>query len=480
MVETRVTKTVMYLALIVSVIALASLVGCSIVRQPSPEEYESVRQNKKAIVLFRLTGSLDSKEVHLLLEPVGSYPNYILLSFGLANLDAGEPMKAFPVGTAVASWVPSYVYFSPSPDVAESGWGAFMLEPGTYYLRITSAVLPAQVRAREIIDPIPEFRFIVPPNTPLLYIGSLHLACTTKEAGGWFGGREFGACSSDATAANEDEAARVVAGTSFRDFGLPLSTMVMQTYRMPLPLLPGTISKVAPVGLLVPSGKIEVGSPEWMKRAMLLGVGVPSAAIIGLTGGYGAGFAVLWAPVGTILGYLGGKWSESSWEPCRQALQESLTKFEPMVALATKLKAALDHEGVPTLEIATVAGAGAEALASEVKSILNAQITRVVLRLCSPTLCLDVATHATLFDVATQTYVYDRVFVYSAAQLELQPYELFIRSSTTPAASRSLEAYCEAGGGELLQADLSNALDATVNRIMQDLGGGMSSGGPDC
>ena len=101
------------------------LPACTLVRPLNPDEQEAIRQNKKAIVLVRLTGSLDSKEVHLLLEStVGSYPNYIFLSFGLANLDAGEPMKAFPVGTAVASWVPSYVYFSPSPEIAESGWGA--------------------------------------------------------------------------------------------------------------------------------------------------------------------------------------------------------------------------------------------------------------------------------------------------------------------------------------------------------------------
>jgi hypothetical protein len=455
------------LALILSVIALTSLAGCSIVRQPSPEEYESVRQNKKAIVLFRLTGSLDSKEVHLLLEStVGSYPNETLLSFGVANLDAGETIKTLPVGITFAPGVSSYVYFSPSSDIAKNGWGAFLLEPGTYYLSITS--IP-----KGVIEPVPEFRFIVPPNVPLVYIGSLHVACTTAEEAGWFGGRKFyyGSCLSDAAAANEDDVAKQVAQASFREFGPPLS-VIMQRY-MSAPLPPGTLSQAAPVGLLVPSGKIEVGSPEWMKRAMLLGVGAPSAAIVVLTGGYGAGFAVLWAPVGAILGYLGGKWSESSWEPCRQALQKSLTKFEPMVALATKFKAALESAGVPTIEITTGTNAGAEALATDVKSILNAQITRVVLRLCSPTLCLDVATHATLFDVATQTYVYDRVFVYSAAQLELQPYELFVRSSTTPASSRTLEEYCEEGGGELLQADLSNALDATVKRVVQDLGLGV-------
>src|SRR5574341_2657798 len=114
------------------------LPACSIVRQPTPEEYESVRQNQKAIVLFRLTGSLDNKEVHVLLDTVGGYPNYTLWSFGLANLDAGEPMRVFPVKTTVASWVPSYPHFSPGTEVAESGWGAFLLEPGAYYLRITS------------------------------------------------------------------------------------------------------------------------------------------------------------------------------------------------------------------------------------------------------------------------------------------------------------------------------------------------------
>jgi hypothetical protein len=212
----------MYLALILSVIALTSLAGCSIVRQPSPEEYESVRQSKKAIVLFRLTGSLDSKEVHVLLDTVGGYPNYILLSFGLANLDAGEPLRVFPVTTTVAPWVPSYVYFSPSSEIAESGWAAFLLEPGAYYLRIASHV-------KGVLEPIPEFHFIVPFNVPLVYIGSLHVACTTIENAGWYGTRGFGfgSCSSEATAANEEGAAKVIAETSFRDFG-SLSAMIMQ------------------------------------------------------------------------------------------------------------------------------------------------------------------------------------------------------------------------------------------------------------
>ena len=356
-----------------------------------------------------------------------------------------------------------------------------MLEPGTYYLRITSEAADRP----EMIDPVPEFRFVVPPNTPLLYIGSLHLACTTKETASWFGGRDFKACSSRATAANEDEAARVVAEASFRDFGSPVP-MMMQPYRSPLPLPSGTVSKVAPVGLLVPGSKTDLGSPDWMGRALALGL-VPSRALAVMTFpliGIGEVAGILWAPIGAGLGYLGGKWSESSWEPCRKVLQESISKADPMAALATKLKGALDRGGVRTLEIGTEAGIGNDALASNVKSVFTAQILRIALRHCgawSSTLCLDVITRAQLFEVATKTYRYDNVLVYSiaeSAKLELQPYQVLVRvpepvvteSSDTQSLGRELEAYCGEGGAKILQEDFSKALDATVNRVAQDLG----------
>jgi hypothetical protein len=117
-----------------SLCAVAFLLpACTLVRPLKPDEQEAVRQNKKAIVLYRLTGSLDNKEVHLLLENfVADHSNKILLTFGLANLDTAERIKSFsPVER-------SDLHLSPSPEPAKSGWGAFMLEPGTYYLRITS------------------------------------------------------------------------------------------------------------------------------------------------------------------------------------------------------------------------------------------------------------------------------------------------------------------------------------------------------
>jgi hypothetical protein len=225
-----------------------------------------------------------------------------------------------------------------------------------------------------------------------------------------------------------------------------------------------------------------------LPSAVLVALGVGGGPAAGPAAGAAVAVAILWAPVGTVLGYLGAKWSESSWEPCRQTLQESLRRFDPMAVLATKLKAALNREGVQSLEIGTAgADAGDEALASDFKSILNVQIQRVVLHFCSTsslsnTLCLDVVTRARLFEAATKTYRYDNVLVYSKnaelSTLELRPYELFVTdpetddtsSSIRTSLGRELEAYCGEGGGELLQGDLSRALDAIVNRIVQDLG----------
>lgn len=462
-------------------IILFPLAACSLVRQIGPVEYDAVRQNKKTIVLFQLTGSLDGTEVNLLVEHfVADYFNRVLPKIDLANLDTGEPVKSF------YSAGRSDLHFSLSPEAAKSGWGAFVLEPGTYYLRMTSERITSRPDMREIIHPIPEFRFIVPPSTPLLYIGSLRLACKTKEAVSWFGReRYFESCSSEPTAANETEEASTIALNLFSEFGAPLST-IMQPYGVSLP--PGTISTFAPVGVLAPGIKIELGSPEWMKRAIGIGL-LPSMGLIALVAGGGGGgppfgagaavaLAILGAPVGTVLGYLGGKWSESSWDPCPQALQDSLTKFDPIEALSVRLKAALDHANIPTLDIWAGSGAHGDDITKDVKSLLSTQIQRVVLRLCPTSilasrLCSEVATRVRLFEVATQSYLADRMFVYSDADLstlKLQPYELAVPWSTRPASARGLEAYCSEGGGEILRGDLSNALDATINGILQDLG----------
>ena len=441
-------------------IVVSLLPACTVVRPLGPDDQEAIRQNKKAIVLFRLTGSLDNREVRLLLENIiRDQFNYTMLSFGIANLDAGERMKEFPVAVAVAPWVRSYPYFSPSPESAEKGWGAFLLEPGTYYLRITSHV-------KGILEPIPEFRFTVPPNVLLVYIGSLHVACTTVEGAGWFGGRGFGygSCLPEAAPANEAVAAKLVAEAAFRDFG-PLSTMIMQRYGTGVPT--STVSTGVPLGLLIPRGKIDVGSPDWIKRA--IGIGLLPSALFSLgRSGPGVAAALLWAPMGAALGYVGGKLSESTWEPCRQALQESLSKFDPMAVLGTKLKSELERAGVTTLEIATDA-TGAKA--SDVKTILIAQIQGVVLRFCSPTLCLEVVTRVRLFEASAETSLYDRALVYlnaKASTRELQPYESLVTDATS--SGRDLETYCGEGGGEILQGDFSKALDTILSRLVQDLG----------
>lgn len=453
---------------------LLTITGCSLVRPLSPQEYDALQSQREALVLFRLTGTLDNKAIPLLVENLAAgYADIVVLRFGLANLDMGEPITSFaPVAR-------SDRHFSPSLEAARDGWGAFMLPLGSYYLRITAG----DAAGHQWLQPSAEFRFILPPNTPFVYIGSLHLACATKESASWFGGRDFASCRADVNAAKETEAAHAIARTWFKEFGQPVAS-IMQRYGAPLP--PGTIAKLAPVGLLTPASKIDLGSPEWMARALAIGL-APSAGMLGLAsggGGPGAGaiatFAILWAPIGTALGYLGGRWSESDWQPCRQALQESLGRFDP-AALAGKLKTALNDTAVHNLDIGREPEFGADPSPNAVKSILNVEIHRVALRLCptsflDDTLCLEIASHVRLYDAATRRYVYDLVIVYANGKPSADDSRLYERVVTESAmndsgsqSGRALDSYCGTDGGELLLGDISRGLDAIVNKVVEDL-----------
>lgn len=453
---------------------IVTITGCSLVRPLSPAEYDALQSQRKALVLFRLTGTLDDKAIPLLVENLASgYADIVVLRFDLANLDMGEATTSFaPVAR-------SDRHYSPSPEAARDGWVAFMLAPGTYYLRLTAN----DAAGRQWIQPSAEFRFILPPNTPFLYIGSLHLACTTKESASWFGGRDFSSCMTDAETAKENEAAHSIARTWFKAFGQPIAS-IMQPYGAPL--APGTISKLAPVGLLTAARKIDLGSPEWMARALALGL-APSTGMLALAsggGGPGAGaiaaFAILWAPIGTVLGYLGGKWSESGWEPCRQALQESLSKFDPAL-LASKLKSALNHRAVQILDIDPETGLGDGPWPNDAKSILTLDIHRVALRLCptsfmDDTLCLEIASRVRLYEATTQRYVYDLVIVHANGKPsadDAQPYERVVRESAINDSGswsgRAPDIYCSAGGSEILLGDISRGLDAIVSKVVEDL-----------
>jgi hypothetical protein len=176
--------------------------------------------------------------------------------------------------------------------------------------------------------------------------------------------------------------------------------------------------------------------------------------------------------LGAASGFLGGKLSESSFEPCRQVIQQSILKFDPMQALNTKLKAVLRQSGVQIVEVGGAQNASGSG--NDFKSTLSLQIQRIALRNCgdlSDSLCMEMTTRAQLFETATKTYPYDTVLRYSdAPSLPSRPFEVQLTVTPWESPGEELKSYCKDNGTELLVRELAYGLDAIVDRVVADLG----------
>ncbi len=117
---------------------------------------------------------------------------------------------------------------------------------------------------------------------------------------------------------------------------------------------------------------------------------------------------------------------------------------------------------------------GASAAREGVKGVLQADIERIQLRECGErsTFCLEVAVRARLVDVSTGEPVHDIVFVYSNPTRRLYKNDLGAVLSEVAAQPspecRELAAICGDGGRQLLQEELTRALDVLVERILPE------------
>jgi hypothetical protein len=455
----------------------ASLSACAAsLRSITPEQRQAIESEKKTLALFRLTARVDNEIV----APLTNAGNFIPIAFELANIDTGEPMRRMLADS-------SDVLFGLSTDAANDGWAAFSLAPGTYYFLVRTRV---DKWSRPEGLPVPEvqFRFTVPLGNTPIYIGSLKLDCIGKTISTFLGPRRgTPECSWENPVPfdESEEAATLLRKTA----GLPPSvTELMQFYSSPLQA--GQLAALSPVGVLAAPGKdSDMKPPEWMSRAVKRGLRyglAPSALLLAVLGapggapGAGAalGLAILWAPVGATLGglggYVGGKWSESRFEPCRRTLHESLRVLEPDTLLRQQLSAALNNWGIPLTEINLTEETGpAEHKEVQLGSIVHTRIQRIALRHCeaeSQKLCVDLAVRTRVIAAQNSKSMYDTVLFYSNGNdPAARPYELRAYAAET-SPGQDVEAFCGENGIETFHREIAHALNAIVDSLGRDFG----------
>jgi hypothetical protein len=135
------------MSIIIFVTLLGVFYGCTI-GLPSTKNYELVKSGERAIVLLRITCEIDSKPYEVF-HLMADWP---ILALG--NFETGGTLRRI---------APAF----PSHEARKDGWMYLLLKPGPHYLAAQSPFAN--------LETAPLWRFDVPPETGLVYVGTLHL-----------------------------------------------------------------------------------------------------------------------------------------------------------------------------------------------------------------------------------------------------------------------------------------------------------------
>ena len=123
---------------------------------PTVNERSDVQSGKKSVVLLRITCELIEDNT-----PIEAFPGRMSVSVMILK---GGPIIGGKVDVAGA-------YRFLSPETRKQGWVFFYLEPGIHYL-----VFEGMASAGGMYYS-PRYEVKIPENSPVVYIGSMHLYC---------------------------------------------------------------------------------------------------------------------------------------------------------------------------------------------------------------------------------------------------------------------------------------------------------------
>ena len=446
------------------------LAGCSTtrVRLPDVQEGDAIQLKNKSIVLLRLKADMNG-------ESLDQFVNYCYywgnnrFRLAIAKMDEGQFIKR------ILSVV------SPSSEARKNGWMYFVLNPGSYYLIAIppgSDLFKGEVSGwrssmlNEWSIYGQHFRFHIPDNKPLVYIGSLSVSCKGKKRA--FSTPLISGCST-ISVTDQSGLARKISKVSFPQY-VSISNSIMKHYDKNA--FHHSIDKLVPMGIMTKCTK-NFDTPVWVLRSAVQAA-EPTLGLGLVTGGLGW---VLLAPAGAV-GSIKGYADKSKLQPCMQELVEEVNDFNSGDALVKELRNILTKNGVTKLvELSSQRYLSAQGPQYKIRSVLQLKIQRVELRECKKsTFCVEVAIYVRIKDVDTNKYLYDRILLYTGdlfnyfqrRMIGSRPYETLIMPYEIPiyesSECRNIDVYCGVGCCRVLREEINKALRLSVERVCQDLG----------
>jgi len=189
-------KFFLFLRFIPSIVIAGMLVSCA-TGPPTVNERSDVQSGKKSVVLLRITCELLKDGT-----PIEAFPQSF---FG------GDPIiigKGGPIIGGKLKFITSTRFLS--SETRKQGWVYFYLEPGIHYL-IFEGLKSYWARFYS-----PRYKVSMPKNSPVVYIGSLHLYCESP----YFFGKSCGTFDKGRmVVSNEEDKAKLLLKEYLSDLG---------------------------------------------------------------------------------------------------------------------------------------------------------------------------------------------------------------------------------------------------------------------
>ncbi|MGB5539786.1 MAG: hypothetical protein WBO37_06845 [Gammaproteobacteria bacterium] len=411
----------------------------------------AVQDNARSIVLFRITGTDDE-------QPISAWETGWDRTF--IRLDPVK-LASLPPG-----FIPGAENRTPSVEAQHAGWRYLLLEPGSYRIRINTPYgeqgtwRDARGSTRH-----PSFWLNVPDDRPVIYAGSLHLSCSTRDAG-----TGYKSCSSEISLSDETEAATDISRLNFPGLGKPEKTLVSR-YGGPLPR--EALSRLWSMKIM-PGEDKGLDHPDWKAKAHERYFGRGDS---GGGGGncYGPGcgglilFALVYWPIATALESSEVAAAERAWAPCMQRLADELRTLDIPGVLGQRLAESTAATGINN-------SGRTRNVTDEDNSLqdgtLEIALQRIQFRQCSQadSYCLELSVRVRLTGSTKESIIYDAILTYSNGTAWYSKEERGIQRLQEVVQPESvcsdLGRFCGAGGQEVLRQELMKGVDAIAQALI--------------
>ena len=182
--------------------------GCGSTVPLTQSDDSALASSKKSLVLLRITCEITRESK---VEPVQGCITGENANMAMGDFETGGVLK--PI------LFPKFL----SAETGKQGWTYFILEPGIYYLGVQGQRRTDAKTYNLKWEQVQRYRMDVPPDSPVVYAGTLHLECRSD----WF---LFGAkycCFIDSQVVKNEEAlAQQVVSETLKATGRPKTVLM--------------------------------------------------------------------------------------------------------------------------------------------------------------------------------------------------------------------------------------------------------------